>query len=441
MASRHMLARFSLYGFLKNQQYYDPFIVLAFLQMGLNYTMIGIVIAFREVMVNLMEIPTGGIADLFGRRKSMIFSHIAYIISFGALGTVGLVARGNGMPLTVVVPSILGAMVFFAMGDAFRTGTHKAIIFGWLREQGRTNERTRVYGFTRSWSKIGSAISVILASVFVFVTQNYVYVFFFTIIPYILNIINFAGYPAEADRTGGDRPSVARVAHHLLQTLRTCMHQASLRRLMFESMGFEGFFKASKDYLQPILRSASLPLTAALFSGLALDKQQRAVILIGPVYFVLFILSAVASRKAYLFVGRDGNEDRTARRLWAMAFVVLALLIPATYWGVHWGMILGFVLLYVLQNIWRPVLISRFDAYSDEKTGATVLSVESQAKSTATMVIAPLLGFAIDTVKNRGIGQSEFWPVAVFGAIVAFGFLLTARELGAQHEADTGDEA
>ena len=36
----------------------------------------------------------------------------------------------------------------------FRGGTHKAMILDWLRAQGRESERTRVYGFTRSWSKI-----------------------------------------------------------------------------------------------------------------------------------------------------------------------------------------------------------------------------------------------------------------------------------------------
>ena len=69
-----MLKRFSLYGFLKNQQYYDPFMILAFRQMGLSFFMIGLLVAFREVIINLMEIPSGAIADLFGRRKSMILS-------------------------------------------------------------------------------------------------------------------------------------------------------------------------------------------------------------------------------------------------------------------------------------------------------------------------------------------------------------------------------
>ena len=84
-----MLKRFSLYGFLKNQQYFQPFIVLAFLQMGLNYTTIGLLVAFREVMVNVMEIPTGGIADVFGRRRSMMVSMAAYIASFAVFGGAG----------------------------------------------------------------------------------------------------------------------------------------------------------------------------------------------------------------------------------------------------------------------------------------------------------------------------------------------------------------
>ncbi len=60
--------------------------------MGLSYFMIGVLIAFREIMINIMEIPTGGVADLCGRRDSMIFSFIAYIFSFATFGACGTVA-------------------------------------------------------------------------------------------------------------------------------------------------------------------------------------------------------------------------------------------------------------------------------------------------------------------------------------------------------------
>jgi MFS family permease len=424
-----MVRRFSLYGFLKNQQYYDYFLLLAFRQMGLSYSLIGVLIALREVMINIMEIPTGAIADLYGRRKSMIFSFVAYIISFATFGLSGMEAMEGKLAQSTLMPLLFLAMVFFAIGDAFRTGTHKAMIFTWLRIQGRTDERTKVYGYTRSWSKIGSAVSVVLACVFVFATRSFIYVFFFAIIPYIINIINFLGYPKEVDGNIKAETTIGEVVQHLKEALMISVKQASLRRLIFESMGFEGFFKASKDYLQPILKTAALPLTAALFANIQLTGEQKSVFLIGPVFFILFILSALASRNAYRLVHNPGQEDKTARLLWGVSVVIFLALLPAMYYGVYWVMITGFIMVYVMQNLWRPILISRFDAHSDEAKGATVLSIESQAKSVSTMIIAPMLGLAIDMARYRGIGASEFWPLGVLGAVIAIGFFLSARNI------------
>jgi hypothetical protein len=67
-----MLFRFSLYGFLKNQRYFEPFLVLALLEKGLGFFEIGLLIGFRELTVNLLEIPSGAVADVWGRRRSMI---------------------------------------------------------------------------------------------------------------------------------------------------------------------------------------------------------------------------------------------------------------------------------------------------------------------------------------------------------------------------------
>jgi len=140
-----MLRRFSLYGFLKNQQYYDYFLLLAFRQMGLSFFLIGVLIAFREIMINIMEIPTGAIADLTGRRKCMIFSFIAYIISFATFGLSGMAAMEGKLAQNILMLFLFLAMFFFAIGDAFRTGTHKAMIFMWLHIQGRTDQDLRVH--------------------------------------------------------------------------------------------------------------------------------------------------------------------------------------------------------------------------------------------------------------------------------------------------------
>jgi hypothetical protein len=84
------------------------------------------------------------------------------------------------------------------------------------------------------------------------------------------------------------------------------------------------------------------------------------------------------------------------------------------------------VFLYIVQNFWRPVLVSRIDRESTESHRATVLSIESQAKSIVTMIAAPLLGLAVDLVKERDFGGA-FWPVGALGAAVALVFLVTAK--------------
>ena len=274
-----MLFRFSIYGLLKNQRYYEPFLILALREKGLSFFQIGILIGFREICINLFEVPSGAVADLYGRRLAMICSFSVYIVSF--------LLFGWSQSLTL----LYGAMLFLAMGDAFRTGTHKAIIFDWLQLEGRGNESTKVYGYTRSWSQIGSATSVVTASALVWYQGDYSNIFWFSTIPYLINIINFLGYPAMLDGNRKSELSIKSVIQLLGQALQQAVHQKQLRQLIVESMSFEGGFKASKDYLQPILKNAVIALPFLL----VMENIKRTALLIGIVYFAMRMMSSIAS--------------------------------------------------------------------------------------------------------------------------------------------------
>ena len=150
-----MLIRFSLYGFLKNLKFFEPVFYLILLnEKELSFTMLGLHVGFGGVCVNIMEIPSGAVADLYGRRRCMVFSFICYITSF-------IIFAFTKQTLFLFI-----AMFLFSVGEAFRTGTHKAMIFDWLRLHGRENERTKFYGITRSWSKTGSATSAVIGLIF-----------------------------------------------------------------------------------------------------------------------------------------------------------------------------------------------------------------------------------------------------------------------------------
>jgi len=429
-----MLFRFSLYGFLKNQRYYEPFLILAFLDKGMSFFEIGVLVGFREICVNVMEVPTGAIADVVGRRRSMIFSFLGYIVAFVTFA------------LAREVWLFFPAMFFFSIGEAFRTGTHKAIIFDWLARQGRAGEKTKVYGFTRSWSKMGSALSALIAPVLVIVFANYSVIFLACLLPYTANIVNFLTYPAYLDGPRKRHGSVKAVMVTLAASFRDTVRSRPLRRLIAESMGFEGVFKVSKEFLQPVVKSAALALP--LFVGLGWGKVQRTAVLIGVVYAALHLLSSFASRHADTLARRSGSEEKGARWLWVMDFAAFGVLTGGVLAGVPGVAIIAFISLAVIQNFWRPMLISRFADRSDPEKQATLLSIESQAKSLFAAAILPVMGLLADNIPHlaRRVAPSlglsaetsadtwRFLPIGLLGMVMA-GAMLVMRPSAKPDEA------
>jgi len=413
-----MLFRFSLYGFLKNQRYFEPFLVYAFIEKGLSFSQIGLLIGFREISISVLEIPTGVIADVYGRRRSMVYSTLAYMVSFLAF------AYSHSLW------QLFAAMLLFAVGDAFRTGTHKAIILDWLRLQGREGERTKMYGYTRSWSKIGSAVMAPLAALLALLSAGYSRIFLFSIVPYTANLINLATYPAYLDGERSKDASLRKVARHTWDAARHIFGSAGPRRMIVESLSYDGIYASVKDYVQPVIRSAAVALPLLAMSNL----ETRTKVLAGAVYFALEMLGATASRLSHRASNASGGEDRAARALWLATFTVYAAMLPMLYFRVNAGMICGFIVLAALHNVWRPIMISRIDKHSSAEYGATVLSVDSQAKSGFVALAAPLVGFLVDLV-NRGVtepGAKTFWPVAAFGLAVMTLILATSRASSAK---------
>ncbi len=388
-----LLWRFSLYGFLKNQQYYEPFFLLVLRSKGLSFFQIGMLYSFREICVNLMGIPAGFLADLYGRRSSLLICFSAYILSFAGF------AFGSGLPL------LFATMFAFAVGESFRSGTHKAMIFHHLRLSGRESEKAEVYGFTRSWSKTGSALSSLISGLLVLVTGNFSRIFLFAIPPYLLNMVNVGTYPKRLEGEISHQNSLVVTMKTMLRETVACVRNVSLRGLFVESAVLQALGKTVKDYLQPLMvvALASWTLSGPLSK---LDTTRRSAVLLGILYFVLNAVAAWASRHAHRF---DQIERRHFPWLWA-AVAVVGMLVTGgcALQGVMSGAtgiaVTGFVLLVLLENVWRPLFLDRLDDVSDSAYGAAVLSVEAQFSSLGVMLCAPLVGKMADRLGLTGVG-------------------------------------
>jgi len=265
-----MFFRFALYGFLKNLRFFEPYLILFFRDAGLPFLQIGILYGIRDLGTSILELPASMLADTFGRRGAMVMSFVVYILSFLIFFT-----WPSFWPFAL-------AMLLFAMGEALRTGTHKALILEHLRLNNMSDAKVAYYGRTRAASQLGSALNALLAAGLVFISGSYRYVFAAAAIPYVLDLINLLGYPRALDgeiiALAGDNLR-ARLRITFREFLGVFRSPQALRAI-FNSSGFDAFFKATKDYLQPLLQAIALALPLLL----TWQDTQRTAVLVGLVY-------------------------------------------------------------------------------------------------------------------------------------------------------------
>jgi len=385
--------KFSAYGFLKNLRFFDPFIILFFREMGMSFLQIGTLFSIREIATNILEVPTGVVADAYGRRRSMIFSFLSYIISF---------------LIFYFFPSFWFyalAMMFFAFGEAFRSGTHKAMILEYLRLKGIEDLKVEYYGHTRSASQLGSALSSLIAAALVFYSGSYRVVFLASVVPYVMELFLMFSYPKELDgelRKTKSANWFKAFLKNFTDTVKAfvrVMKSWETFKTMLNSAVYNSFHKSVKDYLQPVLKYTVLSLPILLF----LKPDQRVAIMVGIVYFFIYLLTGYASRNAHRVVKRVASLPKSIN----LTFLVGALLLLAAGGFIQFKLqILSVVLflgLYVVMNLRRPMMVAYISDKISHNVMATGLSVESQIRTLGAAVLAPFVGYLADAM---GVGYA-----------------------------------
>lgn len=377
--------KFSLYGFLKNLRFFEPFLILFFLEKGLSYFEIGALYAIREISTNILEIPTGVASDALGRRRTMVFSFVSYILSFAVFYAL------SGFAV------FAGAMIIFSFGEAFRTGTHKAMIFEYLKLNGWTDQKVHYYGHTRAWSQTGSAVSSLIAMGLVFYRGHYASVFLYSTIPYALDLILMLTYPKELDGTrskisGADLfPRFVSVVKDFVYSFR---NRALLKSILNLSI-YTGYYKAARDYLQPVLKTLALSMPLMV----AASAQKRTAVVVGVAYSIIYAITSLASRMS----GRVTDRFRSLRRPMNFTLFIGPLLGAGAGLCYALGSSVGAIVLYVgvylVENLRKPIGIAYVSDMMRSDILATALSAESQAETLVAAAVALLLGFFADRLQ------------------------------------------
>ena len=343
---------------------------------------IGLLYSIREAITYIFEIPSGVIADNYGRRKELILCFLFYIASFV------LFFFSSGFVM------FASAMALFGFGEAFRSGTHKAMIYTYLERKGWFDSKNFVYGRTRSFSLLGSAVSSVVSIIIAISTGELRWLFLFCILPYLLDFALIISYPKYFDAVQRRKFSVADFAHlgaaHLISIWR---NKIALKTIVSSSL-FDSIFKSTKDYIQPILQTAIAAFSFIQISGSSEEDSLK--ITLGLVYGLIYLISSSASRNSYR-IKRFGTSGKMMNRIfdiYAAVSIGIALFVKLS-WIVP--IVLFYISIFLLQNVRRPIFVDVIGDFMQKTERATVLSVESQLKSFWTILLAPLFGFIADT--------------------------------------------
>lgn len=371
--------KFSFYGLLKNLKFFEPYLLIYLLSMDMNLLKVGILYSIREIITYIFEVPSGIFADNYGKKRELMICFTFYMISF-----VFFFIGTNFYILAI-------AFIFFGLGEAFRSGTHKAMIYTYLEQKNWFKYKTFVYGRTRSFSLIGSSISAFLSIILILNLPKERWIFLICIIPYILDFLLIWSYPDTLDERKKSKLDISSFFIESIEKIKNIFAKPKLTKLILSSSLYDGIFKIIKDYIQPILKITILGLAIT-----NIDKADETVkIYLGIIYGIFYIFSSIASKNVYR-LNKYFNSKKLMNIYFDLFGVLSLVLFLAIKNNITSIIIIVFFILYLLKDSRRPLVVDVFGDYMDKNERATVLSVESQIKSLVTVILAPIVGFIAD---------------------------------------------
>lgn len=361
-----------------------PIIVLFFQEHGLTLTEVMILQSIYSFSVALFEIPSGFIADVFGRKRTIVLSTIFTFIGFLVFSFFG------GFYAFAI------AQVLVGIGGSLMSGSDSAIIYDTLLETNSKTTYTKIEGRTYAIGNFSEAFAGILGG-FLAVGSIYMPIYvqtsiLFFSIPIAFTLID----PSMHKENKLDRSFKA-----VLEVVKFAMvDNQKLKWLIIYSSAMGVATLSMAWFAQPFFKSINIPL--AYF---------------GILWAVLNFSAGLTSFNAHLLDKKDNNY----KILFYLALSMLTSFIFLGYNASVFGLI--FILfIYLLRGLVTPILRNEININTTSNKRATVLSFRSLIIRISFAISAPILGYIAD---NYSLAIS-FYGLAI---VVGFFSILSAIKL------------
>lgn len=327
---------------------------------GLSLTQVSILDAPFFLVTILAEVPTGAIADTFGRKTSMAIGAFLYA---GAMLVFGL---ADTFPLLVL------SYLLWALSNSFVSGADSAFLYDSLRAMGEEGEYTKVAGRSLAWGQGSAAAASLLGAPLAVVVD--------LSLPILASaLFGFFAFLVALTLREPPRFEEGQAAGYwstMRSGVRLAFDHPPLRyALIYGAVAFVFLTMVVNLFFQPYARGLEVPVAW-----------------LGVLYVVLVrVPGLVGASVAHRLVDRIGER---AWLYWAAAGMVLStLILGQVYSREAMAAFPGMTFLYWLM---RPVLEMIINRETPSAMRATVLSISMLLFSVLALPVEPFLGFLAD---------------------------------------------
>ena len=362
-----------------------PITILYYSSFGLSFFAIGSLESIFLLVALCLEIPTGVIADMVGRRR------------MSGLGML-LIATGTlivGLGSTFF--AFIFAQVLFGIGAAMRSGADTALMYDSLDTHNQAERYSRVEGVSFALFSIFGAVAAPIGAWLFVINRR---------LPFFLDAAFIA---------------IAALLYGLMVEVRRPKSEPRFKP--FKQVFLEGIRDIATKPIVGwyIAVTIFLSLIAAVFASLLnqplLIANRLSVQEIGYLFVPVLVLQAIAS------VFAEKLEKRFKERICLFVIILLpgiSLLLMGT--NVTLLLLLGLFLFSGNRGFHYPIIKQFIQNRLNADTRATTLSIQNFIDSLAGIIFLPVFGFLLD---SASIVTSTRWIGA--GALIVGLFLLLSR--------------
>jgi predicted MFS family arabinose efflux permease len=333
-----------------------PVLILYYTVNGLNSTQIFTIQAAFHLAVLLLEVPSGYLADVVGRKKTLVFG--AFFFPLG----LAVYTAGHSFAVFVLAECILAVSV------SMRSGCDSAMLFDSLRQQEREGEYKRYEGRCALFARTGTAVSSVAGGLLAAV---------FLRLPFLVNIASALFMPpiaialAEPER---EKRHSHEPLRDILRICRFCLQEHHIRPVVL----FAGLIMACN--------LTGIWAYFLLYHGLGIGIGW-----FGILFAVFQLAGALGGGWAHDFSERFGVRASLFLALLSPLFFIILGLFPSVW---LLPLIPANALLW---NLAYPVLLERLNLAVGSDVRATVLSLAAMAGSVMFIFVSPLFGRLVDS--------------------------------------------